>query len=304
MIGEILGAVGDFITGSTNAALQYDVANRNLQFQKDTLNYQKQLQREIFQREDNSIQRRAADIAAAGGNPATAWETGQGAGVGQSVPVETPQFDASGIGASLAQIQGGFRQFSQYGINDATIRNLQADIALKNMSLITERLRQLQLKSLTTKSDTEKALIDNKIKTLEYNLDYSIDSNLRTTDNMPTVYNAGKDFFNNVIPSNLNSLSSSDLLGVIAQAGLLFLPGLASLKAVKVGSKLVPSAKAALKYIKQNGLPKSVNDYKAIVKMLTGKYPSQSDVDNYVNDYLKKQYKSPRAYYYKSYRGY
>lgn len=64
----ITNGLASFGTGIINTILNKQNIDRNFAFQKHVFNYQKQLQREIFQREDNAIRRRASAIAAAGGH--------------------------------------------------------------------------------------------------------------------------------------------------------------------------------------------------------------------------------------------
>lgn len=65
------------------------IANQNLQFQRENLDYQKQLQNTIFMREDNAVQRRAEDLEKAGLSKTLA--AGSPAGAGQAISTTAPR---------------------------------------------------------------------------------------------------------------------------------------------------------------------------------------------------------------------
>lgn len=304
----LVSGIGNLGLGIGNTILQSKSNQKNLDFQKDVFNYQKQLQREIFQREDNAIQRRASDIAAAGGNPATAWESGNGAQAGNIVGVDTPQeanLDISNLlNSSLGQISGGIQQFMQFKINDAQIKRMEADTTLVKAEVITEAIRQKQIEMDTAKSEAEKLKIKAEIETLNYTLDYSINHNLRPGDSNNNIYNSAKDMLSeimSVIPDNFETMDDNTLLGVIGDIGLAVLPGFAGLKIANLGRKAIIRA---LKFIKKNKGVNNLQDFYGTFYRLTGRAPNKNEVELFKNGVTQKvdmPNQNPKSYYYRKY---
>ncbi len=93
IVEGLIGALG----GITEAGLNY-------QAQVANLDYQKNLQKQIFQREDNAVQRRASDLEKAGLSKTLA--AGDAAGAGTAVSTTSPQLslvDKVATGISYAQ---------------------------------------------------------------------------------------------------------------------------------------------------------------------------------------------------------
>lgn len=313
LAGAGVGAGVSGILGIANSITASQNAQRNFQFQKDVFNYQKQLQREIFQREDSAIQRRKADIIAAGGNPAMAWETGQGAQAGSAVPVNTPQQQyvdyGSVMNSSLAQISGGLEQFAEFKLKDAQIKNINSSTAKSNAETITEAIRQKQIELETAKTEEEKNKIKLEIEALDYDLNYSIDHNIRTNDHNSSIYSSGKDLMaeiSQIIPDDIENMDGNMLLELAKDVGLTLIPGLATLK---LGSISVKALKGALKIFKKNKGVNNTQNFYEIFRQLVGRAPNKKEVDEFntgrstITDIMNNEYskKGGKSYYYRKY---
>ena len=94
-MGPIAEAVGGAISGVVNGGLSIF----NAMQQQKKMEYDKALQQEIFRREDTAVQRRAADLEAAGLSKTLA--VGSAANAGVAVPVQAPQVDRSGMDVAM-----------------------------------------------------------------------------------------------------------------------------------------------------------------------------------------------------------
>lgn len=116
----------DIVIGSIIASGVSGVANTALGLAN--YNYQKDLQRTIFGREDSSIARRVADLKASGLSPVLA--AGQGAGSGGIVSTKPPEVDTQMISA----IQNLLTMRKDFAVKDEQIKLLKSQQGLNNVN--------------------------------------------------------------------------------------------------------------------------------------------------------------------------
>ena len=105
--------LGGLTAGSTLAGTVDSIITnkKNFDLQKENLAYQKDLQNRIFEREDNAVQRRVADLVSAGLSPTLAAGSAAGAGsvVSTSAPQKKSNFESimalASVGSALANQQ-------------------------------------------------------------------------------------------------------------------------------------------------------------------------------------------------------
>lgn len=91
--------IGEIIAGAVEGTFNSGINIWNTIQQQQKFDYDKAIQQQIFQREDTAVQRRMADLQAAGLNPQLA--AGSGAGAGSVVSTQAPQMRNLDIGAAL-----------------------------------------------------------------------------------------------------------------------------------------------------------------------------------------------------------
>lgn len=122
-----------------------DVANKNLQFQNENLQYQKDLQKQIFAREDNAVQRRVDDLVAAGLSPTLA--AGSAANAGQAIETQALHNDYSP------------KTMPTYGLSSMIGAGLDALKAVGELNRQKAEIDYLQNQSKNVQADTANKLI-------------------------------------------------------------------------------------------------------------------------------------------------
>lgn len=202
-VGEILSGVGSLISAGTGIynSIQGNKLNRE-QFE-----YNKNLQNQIFQREDTAVQRRVKDLEAAGFSKwnAVGQSAGSGAVVGTNLEHKNVDMSGAIIGLnSLSEMMYNAKQ------QEANINLSSAQAGLLRSQILTEAQKRL---NMIAESDLTKAQ-KNKIEQDTIEMINSINWHWNTLDR-PRDY----------VPDQLSSLAET-LVGRGAVRGLSSIPQL------------------------------------------------------------------------------
>lgn len=122
----------------------------NYKAQKKQLQYQKQLQKQIFAREDNAHQRAVADLRAAGLSPTLA--AGSASNAGQVVSTEAPQIDLGDTGKASTDLDA---------LGLLTMRKNIEKVGLENELLKSKRV-EADASTLDKKASARKKAIETR----------------------------------------------------------------------------------------------------------------------------------------------
>lgn len=164
--GSILGAIGNIVQRKKERELQEKQYNQDYAFQREQYNYQKNLQKTIFNREDTAVQRRAADFERSGLSKTLA--AGGAASAGQAVHVSSrqPRGYSSDGGAVLQGVGEGMKGLGTVLTNALAIKNLENQVLQGKENIA------------NTQAERERIMADVGIQKLEaaskeWNLEYA-----------------------------------------------------------------------------------------------------------------------------------
>lgn len=183
-VGGMLAVLGTLLGAGGMAASALNVRN-NYGLQVANLDYQKDLQQKIFEREDTAIQRRMEDARAAGVNPYAV--VGSGANAGSVVSTQAPQMQGINVGGMFDTVQsalGIMQNLNATKQQQATLANqqIQNANAIKEGMYLDSKLAEINLtnKMLNQDYDLKWMDINNAWLDLNRNLaDFNIDFGTR-----------------------------------------------------------------------------------------------------------------------------
>lgn len=197
IFGNPTSAWDQFKNGKTNI-INKDIADQNLQFQRENLEYQKALQEEIFNREDTSYQRTVNDMRQAGLNPLAMNGTN---GAGEAIATEPLHNDFQmqdvGTGTVISDLIGMMNSMQNYQIGvsygkeqEAKAKSAEAQ-AKVDLATAMNKIEESDLDTIT-----KRELYKDFARNMDFNADMNIfngmDNNSRDTRIMQALNSSNK----------------------------------------------------------------------------------------------------------------
>lgn len=164
----LASVIAGIVEGAVNSGYGIYNSERNYWQQKEQFDYQKRLQQQIFDREDNAVQRRVADLKQAGLSPVLA--TGSSAGSGGIVSTSAPQ-------ASTPEVSTGIQQAidAYYSVKskqqDIKNQKEQGDVLKKQGELLSAQEEYYRTQSLKGMQETSNLVTSNATQQFQLDVD-------------------------------------------------------------------------------------------------------------------------------------
>lgn len=164
-VGSIFSGIGSLIGAGTGI---YNSVQGN-KLNREQFNYQKDLQQQIFNREDTAVQRRAKDLEAAGFSKWNAVGQQAGAGAVVGTNLEHKNVDMSQAIQGLFSIGDMMYNLKQ---QQANIGLSNAQAGLLQSQVLTEAQKRINMIAQSELSNAQKEKLINENKELLYDIDF------------------------------------------------------------------------------------------------------------------------------------
>lgn len=136
-------ALGAGLTSGISGLANAGVSIANYAQQKRVFEYQKQLQQQIFMREDNAVQRRVKDLQAAGLSPVLA--AGSAAGTGGTVSINAPQMgQMPDMSTTAKTVMDLITQKQQIAMSEQQMQMIEKQIEKINSDITVNKINALR----------------------------------------------------------------------------------------------------------------------------------------------------------------
>lgn len=186
IFGNPTEAWDQFKNGQTNV-VNKEIAEQNLQFQRENLDYQKALQERIFDREDTSYQRTVNDMRQAGLNPLTMnGKNGSGEAIATTPLHNDFQMQDQGIGTVISDLIGTLNGIQNYQIGTSYGKEQEAKATSAQAQAYIDLATAIdKIDNSHIENDQKKKILEDFTRNMQFNEDFNIfngmDNNARDT---------------------------------------------------------------------------------------------------------------------------